>query len=327
MHILITGAGGFIGSHLVESQLARGHTVCALDISINRIDHLQSEDRLTIVQGSITDRSLLAKILEGVDIVYHLASAHLDVSLSDEIYYEVNVNATQMLLELALAEGVKRVVHCSSVGVIGDVEDPPADETTVCSPTNVYERTKLEGEKVAVDFARNNRLPVVIVRPAWVYGPRCPRTEKLIRTVGKGRFVIFGRAGNWRHPIFIKDMVHGLEQAAECEVVDEDPVYILASDRPVKISELLNTIAIVQSVNPPFLKFPMWLGKLGGYTVQFLFGLIGKHPPFSRRTIDFYLKNNAYRIDKAKAGLGFHPQYELEDGMRETVAYLTDGAQ
>ena len=178
-----------------------------------------------------------------------------------------------------------------------------------------------------MEFAKKNPLSIVVVRPAWVYGPGCPRTEKLLRTVKKGRFVIFGGGTNWRHPIYIKDMIKGLEQAAEQEISDAEPLFILAGERPVKISELLSTIAVAQNVRPPFLKFPMWLGKLGGYSVQFVFGLIGKHPPFSRRSIDFFLKNNAYKIDRAKKGLGFQPAHDLEDGMRETVKYLRGSVQ
>src|SRR6185503_7561360 len=113
-----------------------------------------------------TERDMVQKLVEGMDVVYHLASAHLDVSLSDAHYHRVNVGATLSLLGAARQAGVRRFVHCSSVGVIGDVKHPPADETTKCHPVNIYERTKLEGERVALDFARQTSFPVVVVRPA-----------------------------------------------------------------------------------------------------------------------------------------------------------------
>jgi nucleoside-diphosphate-sugar epimerase len=87
------------------------------------------------------------------------------VSLSNEQYRRVNVGATLSLLEAAREAGVKRFVHCSSVGVIGDVENPPANETTDCHPTNIYERTKLEGETEALAYFHRTRFPVVVMRP------------------------------------------------------------------------------------------------------------------------------------------------------------------
>ena len=129
MKVLITGAGGFIGSHLVDSQLDQGHDVRAVDLHIDLLQHQLANPHLEAIRGDITDESVLKNLVDGIDVVYHLASAHLDVSLSNEHYRRVNVGATLSLLESARKAGVKRFVHCSSVGVIGDVENPPADET------------------------------------------------------------------------------------------------------------------------------------------------------------------------------------------------------
>ena len=145
MRVLITGAGGFIGSHLVDSQLEHGHHVRAVDLHLDLLGRQAEQSRLRVIRGDITEKDIVQKLVEGIDVVYHLASAHLDVSLSDEHYHRVNVGATLSLLEAARQAGVRRFVHCSSVGVIGDVKHPPADETTECDPVNIYERTKLEG--------------------------------------------------------------------------------------------------------------------------------------------------------------------------------------
>ena len=241
MKVLITGAGGFIGSHLVDSQLEQGHDVRAVDLHLNLLQPQSANPHLEAICGDITDKNLLNKLVDGVEVIYHLASAHLDVSLSDDHYRRVNVGATRSLLEAASMAIVRRFVHCSSVGVIGDVENPPADETTDCHPTNIYERTKLEGEREALSYSHRTGLPVVVMRPAWVYGPRCPRTSKLMRTISKGRFLFFGNGQNMRHPVYIKDAVKGLELCAIAEGVNGE-VFIIAGESALPVAKLVSVI-------------------------------------------------------------------------------------
>jgi nucleoside-diphosphate-sugar epimerase len=318
LNVLVTGAGGFIGSHLVDSQLEQGAMVKAVDLHPGALKHALDHPNLTFIQGDIQDQEQAEAWMGGIDIVYHLASAHLDVSLSDQHYRKVNVGGTLTLLAAACRAGVKRFVHCSSVGVMGDIEHPPADETYPCHPTNIYEQTKLEGEQAARSFGKENNFPVVIARPAWVYGTRCPRTEKLFRQVYKRRFPIFGKGQNLRHPIYISDAVKGFELCAEVdEAVGE--TFIIAGDQPVIINDLLTEIAWAQNVPAPTLRFPMPLGILAGYAIQAGFKLIGRRPPFSRRSLDFFLKHNAYDISKARRVLHFQPAVDLRAGLERTI--------
>jgi len=318
MKVLITGAGGFIGSHLVDSQLEQGHDVRAVDLHLNLLQPQSANPHLEAICGDITDKNLLNKLVNGVEVIYHLASAHLDVSLSDEHYRRVNVGATRSLLEAASMAGVRRFVHCSSVGVIGDVENPPADETTDCHPTNIYEQTKLEGEREALAYSHRTGLPVVVMRPAWVYGPRCPRTSKLMRTISKGRFLFFGNGQNLRHPVYIKDAVKGLELCASAEGVNGE-VFIIAGESAVPVAELVSVMSRELGVRAPKLHLPIALGLLGGYSLEMAFKLISKQPPFSRRSVDFFLKHNAYNIGKAKRMLSYQPQMDLRAGIKKTI--------
>jgi nucleoside-diphosphate-sugar epimerase len=316
MKVLITGGGGFIGSHLIDSQLAQGHKVHSLDL--HHTWHTADHPLLQLTNASLTDTTILSDVVAGVDIVYHLASAHLDVTLADDDYRAVNVEATLNLLRAAQAAGVKRFVHCSTNGVIGDMKNPPVDETAMCYPTNIYERTKLEGECVAMQFYRETGLPVVVVRPSWVYGPRCPRTVKLLRSIKKRRFPLFGDGQTLRHPIYITDFVRGIELCATVAAA-VGQIYFLAGETAVSIKELIQTAAEVQGVRPLPLQLPLLLGYLAGYGLQLAFLPFGKQPPFSRRSLDFYLKNNAYNITKARQQLGFQPQIDLPTGLRETL--------
>jgi nucleoside-diphosphate-sugar epimerase len=321
MKVLITGAGGFIGSHLVDSQLEKGFDVRAVDLHLDLLRYLDDHPHLEKISGDITDEKLVKQIVEDVDVVYHLASAHLDVSLSDEHYRHVNVDAALCLVEAAMRAGVRRFVHCSSVGVIGDVENPPADETSDCHPTNIYERTKLEGERAVLDFSRRTGFPAVVMRPAWVYGPRCPRTAKLIRTIRKGRFPIFGGGKNLRHPVYISDAIRGLELCAGTQNI-EGNIFIIAGETPVESRELVNVISRELNVKMQKFYLPVFLGQWGGLALELLFKPLGKQPPFSRRSMDFFLKHNAYSIEKAKRKLGYQPKIDLQTGIRKTLASM-----
>lgn len=318
MRVLITGAGGFIGSHLVDSQLEHGHHVRAVDLHLELLRHQAAHPRLQVIRGDITEKDIVRELVEGIDVVYHLASAHLDVSLSDEHYHRVNVGATRSLLEAARQEGVRRFVHCSSVGVIGDVEHPPANETTECNPVNIYERTKFEGERTALDFACRTGFSVVVVRPAWVYGPRCPRTTKLFRTISKGRFPIFGSGTNLRHPVYITDAIQGLELCAETPDIDGE-VFIIAGEVPVESRELVNLISQELNVRTQKIYLPLFLGQAAGLALELTFKLVGRQPPFSRRSMDFFLKHNAYTIAKAQSILNYQPQVNLLTGIQKTI--------
>jgi nucleoside-diphosphate-sugar epimerase len=319
MNVFVTGAGGFIGSHLVDSQLAQGMRVRAVDLHIGALSHAIGHPDLTFIEGDILSHTQVEAWMNGIDIVFHLASAHLDVSLSDRHYHQVNVDGTVALLESACKAGVKRFVHCSSVGVMGDIDNPPANEVYPCKPTNIYEQTKLEGETAARRFGKENNFPVVIARPAWVYGARCPRTEKLLRQVRKRRFPIFGAGQNLRHPIYITDAVTGLELCAQVPAAVGE-TFIIAGEKPVTINELLGTIAAVQNVTAPSVRLPLLSGILAGYLLQTGFKLIGRKPPFSRRSVDFFLKHNAYDISKARRILNFHPAVDLYTGLKQTIA-------
>ena len=131
------------------------------------------------MEGDVADVELQRRSLAGVDTVYHLAAAHLGASVPRAEFWRVNVNALRDFLEESGRAGVRRFVHCSSVGVYGRIENPPADEDTPCRPDLPYEESKLEGERVVLRAVADGVVQAVVLRPVWVYGPGCHRTEKL----------------------------------------------------------------------------------------------------------------------------------------------------
>jgi len=321
--VLITGAGGFIGSNLVDDQLARGKEVIALDLNLDRLRHTASTPHCRQVVGDVQEADLLQDVLAGVDTVFHLASAHLEVSKSDAYFREVNVTAVKTLLRLAHHQGVRRFVHCSSVGVYGPLEKLPADETTACHPDIIYEVTKLEGENAVRQFVEKTGFSAVVLRPAWVYGPRCPRTLKLFRTIKKKRFFMVGNGDNYRHPIYISDMLEAFELAAQQPGIDGE-TFLIASAEPVPLSALVRHIIEAQQIRFRPLTIPLALMTPVCLIVEGLFKLVSKEPPFSTRSLKFFTESSAFDIAKARRGLGFEPKITLLDGLEKTRQYNVD---
>ena len=313
--VLVTGAGGFIGRHLTRTLLDRGHPVAALDPRPP-----PAAERLRLIAADVGDPAARAEALAGVETVFHLAACHLGVRTPPEEFERINVKAAEALAREAAAAGVRRFVHCSSVGVYGRIADPPADEESPCRPQLVYERTKLAGEQAVCAAAGETGLATVVLRPAWVYGPGCPRTEKLFRAIGRGRFVVAGDGRRLRHGVYIRDMVEAFLLAAEVETA-VGRVIVIGDAGAVPVRQLVDEIARLTGARRP-LSVPLIALRAVAFGAELAFRPLGIEPPISRRTLEFFTSNTSFRIDRARAALGFEPRFDLSAGLAETWAVL-----
>jgi dihydroflavonol-4-reductase len=315
----VTGATGFTGGHLARALLARGQKVRVLvrDRAVARDFQAEGFD---VAVGDIRDPAAIESALGNIDVVYHVAAIYRQAGVNMATYRAVNATAVGDIIEAASRAGVKRVVHCSTVGVHGNVEQPPANEDAPLGPGDVYQRTKLEGERIARDTGARTGLEVTIVRPTGIYGPGDRRLLKLFGGVTRGRFPMLGSGEIYYHLTYIDDLVEGFRLCGEVPAA-ANRTYILAGGEVTTLNELVKLVAEVAGVDPPRWHFPVWPVWTAAALCEAVCVPLGIEPPLYRRRVDFYTKSRAFDISRARLELGYAPQVGLREGIARTLAW------
>jgi nucleoside-diphosphate-sugar epimerase len=322
---LVTGATGFTGGHLARSLASRGHDVRALVRDRKRAADLSAAG-IDLAAGDIRDPDALRKAMAGVDVVYHVAAVYRQAGIPKRDYTAINATAVGRVIEAAAAAGARRVVHCSTVGVHGDVEHPPANEDAPLKPGDVYQDTKLEGERVARDTARRTGMDVTIVRPTGIYGPGDRRLLRLFRGVARDGFPgfpILGSGEIYYHLTYIDDLVEGFRLAGEAPAA-ANRTYILAGGEVTTLNELVQIIADVAGVKPPRLHLPVWPFWTAGAICEAVCVPLRIEPPLFRRRVDFFTKSRAFDITRARTEMGYSPSIGLREGIRRTLTWYRE---
>lgn len=306
--VLITGGGGFIGSHIADQLVGErvGEIIILDNFTRGRRENLAwalAHGPVTIVEGDIRDRRLMAQIMSGVDVVFHQAAIRItQCSEEPRLALEVLVDGTFNVLEAAVQAGVKKVIAASSASVYGMADEFPTNERH--HPYNnrtLYGAAKAFNELLLRSFHEMYGLDYVALRYFNVYGPRMDiygiYTEVLIRWIERiatGRPpVILGDGNQTMDFVYVEDVARANILAAKADVTDE--VFNIASGRETSLNQLADALI-----------------KIMNSDVRPEYGPERKVNPVPRRLAD---------VTRAHELLGFQPQVSLEEGLRRLVAW------
>jgi dihydroflavonol-4-reductase len=316
-NILVTGAGGFIGSHLVPELLRGGnHVVCLLRPGENPA-HLQGRD-CRIVYGDLADKASLAGAVRGSEYIFHLAAVMGGVA--PELLFRVNCEGTKNLIEACREQGVvpERFLFASSVTVMGPSgKDQELDEGAPCRPLSVYGKSKLAAEEFLA--SEQNTLPYTILRLPLVYGPGSEGGLYIFfKLISKGLQVNVGTLE--ATVCFVWDVVQGMIAAA-ANPTTRGEIYILGEEKAYDLNQVYRTISQILGKRPLTLRIPYFVL----HALSFIMGIVSRLtrsiPALTGEELTLYVKERYWRYDTRKAGrdFGFRSRYPFAQGASITI--------
>jgi 2-alkyl-3-oxoalkanoate reductase len=317
--VLVTGAAGFLGRRLTDLLVSSGERPRALMRSLDGL----ADDDVDIYAGDIADRALLEAAMDGVDRVLHCA-ARTGPWGPDSEYERTNVRGLETLVRTAMAAGVRRFVHVSSITVHGnDVRGEADEDAPLRVEPNPYSRSKVAGERLLGRMIRDEGAPVTIVRPGWIYGPGDTASfARIAQRVERGQMITLGSGTNHLPLIYVDDVAEGIVLAGEAARA-EGRSYLLVNDERVTQRDFVGAISAELGVAAPRRHIPYPLALRLGAVSEARGRLCRSKepPPVMRYGLQLLGGENRFVIERARRELGFSPEVDVAEGVRRSVAW------
>lgn len=327
MTTLVTGAGGFLGSHVIDLLVANGERPRAL---VHRDGDMAAlaEAGVEVYCRDIGNGAVYEDALRGVDRVIHCAARTGPWGPDDE-YQRVNVRGVEALVRAAVSAGVRRFVHVSSITVHGNDLRGQADEMApLRAEPNPYSRSKVAAERLLARMVREEAAPVTIVRPGWIYGPRDTSSfARIARRVDQGQMVTLGSGENHVPLVYVGDVAEGILLASDCPQA-EGRSYLLVNDEPVTQREFIGAVAAELDAPTPTRRIPYQLSLVVGALAEARGRLTRSQepPPVTRYGVQLLGGENQFVISRARRELGFSPRVGFAEGVRRSVQWYRTAA-
>lgn len=323
MTTLVTGATGFIGKHLARTLVEQGRDVRCLVRRTSDTKYLE-ELGVELFYADLLNKSSLSDVFRNIDIVHHLASEVYSKKASE--FYRNNILGTKNLLEACSNESIKKFIYLSSIAVNGISKNQHLliNEESPCYPFNPYGRSKLEAEKLILNYSYQYDVPIAIIRAPVVYGPGQPYIlTKIFHRISKAKPVyIVGTGNNLRSLCYIDNLIQGI-LLAENNADQLDSVYVVSDKKAYTLNEIMQAIIEVMKVNIRIFYLPFLtadIAKIIFYILLKVFRLYSLSL-YSILTMKIDLGCDISRSEKQ---LGYKPQIEIKEGIKRTFDWYQD---
>ncbi len=321
--VLVTGATGFTGARLVRKLVAADLAVCAIARASSDLTPFRDLD-IRWFRGDVFDPAVVSEAAAGVEYIFHIAAAYREAKHADAIYRRVHVESTQLLARAALKnKGFKRFIHVSTVGVLGHVANPPADENAPMNPGDIYQVTKAEAETWLRDFAPHNGLPFTVIRPAAIYGPGDTRLLKFFKMAARRWLFLVGHSRGLYHLVHVEDLVNLLSLAATHPAAAGE-VFICGNPECVTLERIARIVAEELGNRFRIVRLPTAPLFLAADACEWVCRTIGVEPPIHRRRLAFFTKDRSFDTHKLRERLGYAMLYSNEEGLAATARWYCE---
>ncbi len=316
--VAVTGAGGSLGRALTRRLVKHGHRVKALVRKEADVEALRGLGAKPVV-GDVREKDSLEELARGCETVFHLA-AWMGEPFDEEVAHAVNVGGTECVIRASAGAGARRVVLASSIAVYGPVRDGlVTEETPLRSVGDLYGDTKIAAERAARRDAGRTGIELVILRPTMIYGPESPSwTEVPFASISRGLPVVIGPGEDFVDPVYVEDVAQAFELAGS-EPGAADETFNVGSG-PRTWNTFLGSYA--KMAGTPLRHLPAPLARAGAKAAEKTERALGRRPRVAAEMVGVMTSRAVFSHEKAGRVLGYEPEYSLEEGMRETGAWL-----
>lgn len=321
--ILVTGASGFIGSHLVRANIEKGNLVRALVLPDDSGEPALKSQGVEIITGDIRDQEAVRGAVQGMDIIFHCAAVVTDWA-SKKLFKEVTVQGTENICQAALEANVYRLVDMSTNDVFGTDESIIIDENCELQPWGEpYPDSKIEAEKISWRYHKERGLPVTMIYPCWVYGEGDQTFVPLLADAIIKRELIFWRKDVLVWPTYIENLVDLLMLIAE----DDRAIgngFLVHDGESVTLQEFCSGIARELGVRPITTHIPYFAAYGASVVMELIWKVLRKEtrPLLTTYTVKNLGSRLRFSIQKAKLELGWKPRISYNEGFGRTMEWL-----
>lgn len=324
MDVLLTGATGFIGKHLIPRLISSGYRITCLIRNEEKGTELVEKYHVKMMIGDITEPETLKGLQNSTDYVIHLAAMGHVSAISKESYRQfVNTNeggTKNLIAQFNNSTRLKKFIHFSSTAAMGPIGEPILNENSIPNPITPYQKSKYRSEQIVKKAYEEDRVPTMIIRPCMVYGPGgYGEFYKFCRLMKRGIFPKVGLGQNLTPMVFVEDVVSATMLALAHGTVGEE--YIIASDQSIPMDELHRLVMKSLNVRAPYVFVPSGIALIGAKLIEWGCAVIGKEPPVSYRNIKSTITDRTFDISKAREELGYMPHHTFNNGIKETVEW------